>query len=141
MATRRKIFILIFVIAALIAAFWVINTQLSITTDTINQGIETSFNQDVPVNTLQSTPVTGMAISVIGVIPVEPVKQPVEKKRDNIVFQSESPVLGSASQVSSGSNSASQVSSGSNAAVGISIKKDPVNEKKKEMSSKGIIIF
>lgn len=131
MAIKGKIFVLIFVIAALIAAFWVINAQLNITTDTINQGIVTDLNQEASVNTMQSTPIAGMAISIVGAVPVEPVRHPVEKMKEKTVFQSENTTSGSANQAKTGSA----------AAISVSIKKEPASEKKEEMGSKGIIIF
>lgn len=132
MASRGKIFVLIFVIAVLIAAFWIINAQLSITTETTSQaGLTGPRPPDTLAKSTQAIPITGMAISVIGASPVERAKNPVEKKQEKTVFQSENPVSGSSIQPSSGPS----------ASAAVSIKKAPASEKKKEIDSKGIIIL
>ena len=131
MTNRKKIFVLIFVITGLIAAFWVISSQLNMARDAVNQAIEPGLKQEAALNTLESVPVAGMAISVVGAAPVEQVKKPVEKIKEKIVFQSESQVSGSQSPASAGSS----------ATAAISVKKEPTPQKRKEMSSKGIIIF
>jgi len=140
MASKARISILIFVIAGLIAAFWIINKQLNITTNAIDQEVAANINQVASVKASQNTlaPETGMVISVVGATPVEPVKHSVDKKKEKTVFQS----TGSASSSASSSASvANQSVSGSTAPAAVDIIKEPTVEKKKEMSSKGIIIF
>lgn len=120
MTNQKKIFVLIFVITGLIAAFWVISAQLNMATNTFNQAIEPGLKQEASLDAIKSVPVAGMAISVVGAAPVEQVKQPVE----NQVSGSESPAP-----------------AGFGATAAISVKKEPTPQKRKEMSSKGIIIF
>ena len=133
MRIRGKIFILIIVIAGLVVAFWVINTQLNITTSAINQGVAANLNQEVSVSILQGAPVPvkGMEISVVGAAPVEPMNKIVDKNKQKVVYQSTSSVSGSANQAVSASS----------APGGINVIKEPSVEKKKEMVSKGTIIF
>ena len=137
MGAKGKLFFLILAVAAIILISLLINAQLNQTTVTLNEGAQTQgqfVNQEIPATIPeQAVSTEKAAITIIGAAPVEQraVVSVVEKRRDTSVFQSQNYVSSNIKE----ENAAVAPSSG------VVVTKEPTNKEKKEMSSKGTIIF